>query len=102
MNTAVVILICSAIGAAVGLLFFAVLWLTVRRIGDSRHPAGLALGSALLRFSLLIGGFAGAAIYGGIAGALSALALFLVVRTVILRLARRPAVEPLGMEDRVR
>lgn len=75
-------------GTVIGALFFGGLWLTVRRIPRSRHPALLVLASLLLRLAL-----AGAGFYwvmdGSAVRLLSALAGFLAVRWVLTgRLAR--------------
>jgi F1F0 ATPase subunit 2 len=53
--TAAYLLIATA-GAAAGVLFYAGLWLTVRRMPVTRHPASLTLASLLLRFALALGG----------------------------------------------
>lgn len=75
-------------GTVIGALFFGGLWLTVRRIPRSRHPALLMFSSLILRLAL-----AGAGFYwvmdGSAVRLLSALAGFLAVRWVLTgRLAR--------------
>ena len=44
-------------GLILGVLFFGGLWLTIRNLQKSSHPALLFLTSALLRISLTISGF---------------------------------------------
>lgn len=75
-------------GAALGLLFFAGLWWTVRRLPEARHPALLVLSSLLLRTALTVFGF-----YWLMAGdplrLTAALLGFFAVRAVLVR--RLPA-----------
>lgn len=73
-------------GAVLGTAYFGGLWLTARRVPDSRHPAALALGSFVLR--LLVAGavFAWAARHG-VLPAVAALTGFLAVRGAAIRLA---------------
>jgi F1F0 ATPase subunit 2 len=47
----------AAGGAALGVLYFGGLWLTVRRLPASEHPATLLLGSFVVRAALAVGGF---------------------------------------------
>jgi len=100
MNIMIHIMIFAVIGAAVGLAHFGILWLTVCRVPLSRHPGRLLLGGGLLRFILFVCGFAAAAIYGGITGALSSLASFLLVRTFIVNRVRRSCAAAAGTKDR--
>ncbi|MCA9006930.1 MAG: hypothetical protein KDA70_16760, partial [Planctomycetaceae bacterium] len=44
-------------GLILGALFFGGLWLTIRNLQKSSHPAFLFLASALVRISLTISGF---------------------------------------------
>lgn len=58
MNNVLVDLLGAGMaGLALGGAYFAALWWTVRRSGAARHPAGLLIGSYLLRAVLLAGGF---------------------------------------------
>lgn len=45
-----------AAGIGLGLLFYGGLWWTVRHAADFRRPALALLGSALLRFGVVLGG----------------------------------------------
>ncbi len=86
MNHDPVILILAGLaGAGLGIIFFGGLWWTVRRILAARNPALWVLGSALLRTGTVVAGFY------AVAGAdwarlLAALAGFLVMRQIVLRL----------------
>ncbi|MFQ3198710.1 MAG: F1F0 ATPase subunit 2 [Paraglaciecola sp.] len=44
-------------GMVLGMAFFLILWLTVRRGLLSRHPASWFVGGVLLRMGLALGGF---------------------------------------------
>ncbi len=44
-------------GFALGLVYFASLWLTVQRLPTARHAAALAMGSLLGRVALAVVGF---------------------------------------------
>ena len=44
-------------GFALGSLYFAGLWLTVRRLPDASRPALLMLGSLVLRLAVVLAGF---------------------------------------------
>lgn len=54
---AVLILIRVLTGFALGAFFYGGLWLTVRRLPRTRHPALLTLGSFWIRTLLVLGGF---------------------------------------------
>ena len=43
-------------GVLLGVAFYGGLWLTVRRLPLTRHPAALTLGSLLVRTALVCGG----------------------------------------------
>lgn len=72
-------------GMALGALFFAGLWLTVRTLGLSRHPGLLMAASYVLRMLLLIGGLylLGSGNWQSFAAALTGI---IVTRTLMLRL----------------
>jgi len=83
-----------AIGAALGTAYFGGLWLTLLRLGSTKRPGLLVLGSYVLRLGgvtvalwLLVG--------WGIGGTVAALLGLVSVRTALIRLAvpREPAVE---------
>jgi F1F0 ATPase subunit 2 len=78
----------AAAGALLGLLFFQGLWITIRNLQSVRHPAILMLGSMLLRFSALLGGFYLLARYGDWSHLLAAAAGLTLVRILLLR--RKP------------
>jgi len=73
-----------AVGAGIGLAFFAGLRATVARLPRARHPAALALASLLLRMGLAFGALYLLARSGGPVSLLAALAGFLVARVVLL------------------
>ena len=80
-------LLAIAGGAVVGTLYFAGLWWTVQRAARTSHPVMFVAGSFLIR------GMLAAALLVGLAGGnpgrlLGAVAAFLAVRTVVVRLAR--------------
>jgi F1F0 ATPase subunit 2 len=56
MNT-ILILVRVLAGFALGVFFYGGLWLTVRRLSDTRHPGLLTLGSFWIRTLLVVGGF---------------------------------------------
>ena len=45
-------------GATLGVLYFGTLWLTVAKLSNMQNPLILLIASAVLRLSLLLGGFA--------------------------------------------
>jgi F1F0 ATPase subunit 2 len=57
MNETLIMVLAWAAGGALGAIFFAGLWWTVRKGVSSRHPALWFLGSLLLRMSLVLTGF---------------------------------------------
>lgn len=80
-------LLAIAGGGAVGALYFASLWWTVQRVPRASHPVLLIAGSFLIR------GMLAAALLVGLAGGdpwrlIGAVGAFLVVRTIVVRLAR--------------
>jgi len=44
-------------GGAVGMIYFRLLWWTVRRIPESRHPAALVAGSFAVRLAVALAAF---------------------------------------------
>lgn len=46
-----------AAGIALGVFFYGGLWMTVRQIPRSRHPAPLVFGSLLVRMAVVLAGF---------------------------------------------
>jgi F1F0 ATPase subunit 2 len=87
LNNASWILVCIAAllaGGALGAMFFAGLWWTVRRAAASSTPARWFLGSLVLRTAMVLAGF-----YALGAGHPERLGLgmlgFLLARTIVLR-----------------
>lgn len=77
-------------GAALGLVFYAGLWWTVRRAATSRRPGPSILASLLLRMSVALGGFylvAG----GELARLLPCLAGFVLARAAVTWMTRLPS-----------
>jgi F1F0 ATPase subunit 2 len=84
----------GAAGAALGAVFFAGLWWTVRRAAVSARPALWFGPSMLLRTGVVVGGFylAGGGLWPRLAACLAG---FILARMAVLRLTRQPA--PGGM-----
>lgn len=79
----------AAGGVAIGLLYFAALWWTVRRIPSTGHPAVLLAGSFLIRAAVAAVGLV--FVSGGQPfPLLAAAAGFLLGRTIVIRAVRRP------------
>ncbi len=57
MNETLTMVLACAAGGALGTIFFAGLWWTVRKGVSSKHPAHWFLGSLLLRMSIALTGF---------------------------------------------
>jgi F1F0 ATPase subunit 2 len=76
-------------GGALGLLFYAGLWWTVRRAASFRRPGLGILASMLLRMAVALGGFH---LVGGRdwARLLLCLAGFVLARAAVIRLTRLP------------
>ena len=70
-----------------GAFFFGTLWLTVRRLPDSRHPALTALGGYVLRMAVVLSAFYVLA-HRGWEGPVAGLVGFLVARRAIVRLVQ--------------
>lgn len=79
MRSALALFAGLALGAAVGVLFFGGLHMTVARLSHTRHPALLALGSMTLRLFAAAAGFFIAA-RTGLPAILAALVGFIAVR----------------------
>jgi F1F0 ATPase subunit 2 len=75
-------------GAALGAVYLAVLWATVRRVTTSRRPNALLFTSATLRIGLLLAGWYWVA-DGRWDGLLACLLGFIAVRLVATRLVVR-------------
>ena len=71
-------------GMGLALLYFRMLWETVRRFASSRHPLALVLGSFLFRMLTLLTGFY--LVMGGQWSKLAAVLLgFMVMREIYVR-----------------
>ena len=85
------LIVALAGGMLLGAIYLAVLWLSVRGLVQVRHPGLLMVASYMLRMLLLIGG-----LYllgdGQWQSFVAALAGFILVRTLILRLLGRNVV----------
>jgi len=57
MSSAIGLALAVAGGFTLGLIYFAVLWITIRCLAVSRHPAMLSLGSLLARTVVALAGF---------------------------------------------
>jgi len=75
-------------GAAIGAIYLAVLWATVRRVTTSHRPNALLLTSATLRIGLLLAGWYWVA-DGRWDGLLACLLGFMAVRLVATQLVLR-------------
>lgn len=84
------IAVALIIGMVLGLFFFGTLWLTVRRVPHSRHPAGLVFGSLLGRLAVVLAGFF-LLMDGSWERPVACLAGFIVARQVMLRVVGHPA-----------
>ncbi len=72
-------------GVLLGLFFLQGLWLTIRNLDKARRPALRLLGSVLLRFSLVLGGFYFLAIYAGWQHVLTAVVGFSLLRLFVMQ-----------------
>jgi F1F0 ATPase subunit 2 len=84
------LLLSLASGFAIGSVFFIGLWLTTRRVLQSRHPAMLALGSFLARSLVAVGGFYLIARRGDWRAVIAAVIGFLAARFLAMRFHRNP------------
>lgn len=57
MNATMLYLVSFFGGIVYGLLFFGGLWFTLKGLEHERHPVVRMLGSMLLRFAFVLGGF---------------------------------------------
>ncbi|MCE5264554.1 MAG: ATP synthase subunit I [Deltaproteobacteria bacterium] len=77
-------LLIFMLGTALGTVYFAGLWYTVRRLPDTGAPLMSLLWSYLLRASMAVAGF-GLAMQGGWEELIAALAGFILTREILLR-----------------
>ncbi|MEO6408400.1 MAG: ATP synthase subunit I [Burkholderiaceae bacterium] len=93
MDDVLPLMLASAAGAMLGLLFFGGLWWTVRRAFDSPWPALWVGGSLLLRMGCAAAGFVVVSA-GDWQKLLSCLLGFWASRWLVVRLTARLAAEP--------
>jgi len=84
------VLLPAAAGLALGIFYFGGLWLTLRRLLDSKQPALLTLGSYLGRLAVCFAGFFLIARVGDWQGVLVCLLSFLLVRVALVRRWGKP------------
>jgi F1F0 ATPase subunit 2 len=77
----------AAAGGLLGSVYFGGLWLTVRRLPDTDHPAALVLGSFVLRVALVAAGFVWL-LAGDPLRLVAVLAGFLAIRVLLVRQVR--------------
>lgn len=82
-------LVAFAAGLVAGAAHFAGLWATVRALPDAQHPAGIVLGSFLVRAAADAAIVVALVRAGGWSWAALGLAGFVAARAVAVRLARR-------------
>ena len=83
-------------GLLMGLFFFGGLWLSVKRLPDSRNPLLVAFVSFLLRLAVLVLCFWALARYGGWIAVLGAVPGLLLMRvTLVWRFGRKDIETPL-------
>jgi F1F0 ATPase subunit 2 len=83
-------------GGVTGLVYFVALWMTVRALPTSTRPALLAFGSYLVRLGVTFATFLLLVRVGGWPWAVSALAGFVLARTVMVRRVRPSGGIPCG------
>lgn len=84
MNDALPLIFSFLGGAALGAMYFAVLWFTVRDLAQQAHPHRRLLLSLVMRMLLLLGGLYLIMGEGHWERAVSALAGFVAVRLVVV------------------
>lgn len=94
MNHWAALLIPFLLGALLGTLYLAALWLTVRRLPRARRPALWLLASTALRLGLLLAGFWYILGDGHWQRLLAALAGFVMVRALTLGQVRSSSEAP--------
>jgi F1F0 ATPase subunit 2 len=85
-----------ALGFAAGAAYFTALWVTVRALPATRHPALVLFGSFVLRFGVVAAVFVMMVRGGGFSWIASALAGFVLARLVIVRGLLPPETAPRG------
>ncbi len=85
MTTAIYWFLYLVIGCALGMFYFGVLWLTVRRLQEVKHPIPFTLGSFFGRIVITVAIFYLLTRAGGWQGLLISLLGFTVMRFVLVR-----------------
>lgn len=85
MSTLFEYIVSFIAGVLLGLFFLQGLWVTIRNIDKTRHPALRLLVSILVRFSLVLAGFFFLARYAGWQHVLTAVVGFTLLRIYIVR-----------------
>ncbi len=81
--------LCLVVGVGLGVFYFGVLWLTVKKLPGSQCPGLLALGSYLGRLAVVLAGFY-LVMDGHWERLFASVSGFFIVRAVGIRLARIP------------
>jgi F1F0 ATPase subunit 2 len=79
------VFVALIMGAGLGLFYFCGLWLTVKQLHKSLHPASLTIASFLVRTGVILLGFY-YIMEGRLERLLAAMAGFLIVRLILVRL----------------
>ena len=97
MTTLLLLVASCAAGMLLGVIFFWGLWTTLKRLSRGRSTAVLLLGSLLLRFGFVLGGFYLLARYAGWEHVLAAALGFTLSRIlVVYRLQADPVTREPG------
>ncbi len=84
MTTLLLLVASCTAGVLLGAIFFWGLWTTLKRLGRARSTAVLLLGSLVLRFGLVLGGFYLLARYAGWEHVLAAALGFTLSRILVV------------------
>ena len=93
MTDAVSLAVALAAGVAAGTVYFAGLWMTVRALPASRHPALVTFASFVFRLALALACFLALVRTGGWTPTVTGLAGFLLARTLFVS-RLRPSTHP--------
>jgi F1F0 ATPase subunit 2 len=74
------------LGVVLGVVVFGGLWATTSKLGTARRPAVLVVGSAIVRFGVVIVGLVGLARFDPVA-LVSAVGAMVLVRSALVRIA---------------
>jgi F1F0 ATPase subunit 2 len=94
MNEFAAAVLSALAGAGVGVVFFAGLWLTVRRLPSARRPGLLSAASAVARIALAVGVLLAVARTGSWVGVVACLGGFVAARwALVSRVKKQRAAE---------